>query len=610
MASKVVGNLIVNLAANIASFESSMRQAAKVSERRTKQMQKTLQGVEKRLNGFASTAQVAFAAIGSGVALRSIVNASIQMERINNALRVATGSSDAAATEFAYVRAEAKRLGLDLATSAEQYSRLAAAARGTALQGQETRDIFTAVSEASTVLGLSAEQTGGALNAIEQIISKGKVSAEELRGQLGERLPGAFQIAARAMGVTTAELDKMLSTGKLTAEELLPRLADELRRTFGAEVATAANGTQQAINRMNTALFEFKNQLADGGVIAGFTNIVSGVGSVLSQVRPFFIAWAALIKERIEQIRFTFDFAITAVVGLWQVAFNKIAAAFAAFLAKFRDGITSMKAMAAQVGAGLQRVPGFAAAGGALLSFGASGTPGLDAAIQKLEGVGSTAEDVQRRLAGVAAKHRENIGLIQDTATAMIAENMGIGENIAPAIEEAGETITTTLDATSGKVDEVAADAGQAFDPLKYAAEGAAQSMQASLADFFYNMGKDTDDMLANFLDALHRMTSQLLAFQVLKATPLGSFLPTPGHAALGGIHSGPTIVGEHGPELLNLPRMTHVTPNSKLGGTTVVVNQDNRASPTPAEWMAFGERLRGQILNDIVRMQNGYAPA
>ena len=35
------------------------------------------------------------------------------------------------------------------------------------------------------------------------------VQAEELRGQIGERLPGAFSTFAQAIGVSTAELDDM-----------------------------------------------------------------------------------------------------------------------------------------------------------------------------------------------------------------------------------------------------------------------------------------------------------------------------------------------------------------------------------------------------------------
>ena len=72
------------------------------------------------------------------------------------------------------------------------------------MEGENTRKIFVSLSEAGTALGLSNEDLNGSLYAISQMMSKGKVQAEELRGQLGERLPGAFNMAAEALGVTTA----------------------------------------------------------------------------------------------------------------------------------------------------------------------------------------------------------------------------------------------------------------------------------------------------------------------------------------------------------------------------------------------------------------------
>jgi len=64
------------------------------------------------------------------------------------------------------------------------------------------------------------------------MMGKGKVQAEELRGQLGEALPGAFNLAAKAMGVTTSKLNEMLDKGQVLPEELLPKLASELLKTF------------------------------------------------------------------------------------------------------------------------------------------------------------------------------------------------------------------------------------------------------------------------------------------------------------------------------------------------------------------------------------------
>src|SRR4030095_14480758 len=108
------------------------------------------------------------------------------------------------------------------------YRALSAATRGTALEGQDTQRLFTALAASSRTLGLSSEQTGRAMTAFQQIISKGKVSQEELRQQLGEALPGAMQIAARAFGVTTAELDRMITRG-LDATEFVRRFTRQLQ---------------------------------------------------------------------------------------------------------------------------------------------------------------------------------------------------------------------------------------------------------------------------------------------------------------------------------------------------------------------------------------------
>lgn len=215
----------------------------------------------------AGLAGIGLSIAGAVESVKGIAQATIQFQQFSSTLQVGTGSAKGAADAIAFVRSESQRLGLDLATAAEQFGKLAAASKGTALEGKATRDIFTSMSQAATVLGLSSDQTRGALNAFQQMISKGKVQAEELRGQLGERLPGAFSMAARAMGVTTAELDKLLVAGKVTAEDLLPKLATELDKTFGAQAEESAKGLASQINRMNTAIFDLKLAIGESGLI-------------------------------------------------------------------------------------------------------------------------------------------------------------------------------------------------------------------------------------------------------------------------------------------------------------------------------------------------------
>ncbi len=202
---------------------------------------------------------------------RSINETGMAFQGVSTALVSITGSSKQAADEMAYLESESERLGLNLLEISKSYMQITAAAKGTTLEGQATRDIFTAIGEAATVLQLSTDQTNGAIRAITQVMSKGKVQAEELRGQLGERLYGAFQLAARGMGITTAELDKMLEQGKVISEDFLPKFAAEIRKTFGDGVPAASQNARAELNRFNNAILEIERSIAAGGFIDGMT---------------------------------------------------------------------------------------------------------------------------------------------------------------------------------------------------------------------------------------------------------------------------------------------------------------------------------------------------
>lgn len=164
-------------------------------------------------------------AFGAAAAMagKQVLDASLQMDRLNKAYATITGSSSAAQNQLDYMYDVTQRLGLQFQGTAEAAKGFFAAGKDSALK-DHLNGIFESVSMAGSALALSKDQMDGVFLALGQMISKGKVQAEELRGQLGERLPGAFDMAAKAMGVTTAKLDDMLKKGQVTAEEMLPKL--------------------------------------------------------------------------------------------------------------------------------------------------------------------------------------------------------------------------------------------------------------------------------------------------------------------------------------------------------------------------------------------------
>lgn len=239
-------------------------------------VQRSMQSLSRLSLGFISVAGVKAGTL-------AIVDTRVELERMRNTLAQGVGAQNLAA-ELLFVRKTADDFGQSLGDVSSAYSRFAAATRGTSLEGAGTREVFLGISTAATTLGLSAEQLGGALTAVQQIVSKGKVSAEELRGQLGERLPGAFQIAARSIGVTTTELDRMLAAGELLAEDFLPKFAAQLRTEFAGGLEAASQSAGAAVNRLSTAWLELKQDLAQSPVgdaaIAGINLLTRAIAQL------------------------------------------------------------------------------------------------------------------------------------------------------------------------------------------------------------------------------------------------------------------------------------------------------------------------------------------
>lgn len=243
--------------------------------------------VAGQLAGVVSAAVAARAALS---AVQSVIKTGLQSESLQVQFNFSFGDVARAGEELAWVRGLAEELGLEIQSTARSYAQLTAAAKGTALEGEATRDIFRAVSSASAVLRLSVQETEGALLAVRQMISKGTVSAEELRGQLGERLAPTFEVAARAMGVTTAELGKMLEQGQILATDFLPKFAAELERHVGGGLAMATQSLGADMNRIQNRLTSFMERVGDSGVM----------DAVALQIENLIARFDALTEEEIK----------------------------------------------------------------------------------------------------------------------------------------------------------------------------------------------------------------------------------------------------------------------------------------------------------------------
>ncbi len=213
----------------------------------------------------------------------AVVETTVKFEAMRKAIDFASGSAEMGNKNFEFIRQTAQKLGLDLKGAVEGYKTFASAANLAGQSSQETNRQFAAVAKAAQVMGLSAEDTKGAFLALGQMMSKGNVQAEELRGQLGERLVGAFGIAAKAMGVTTQELNKMLQKGQVLASDFLPKFATELENTFGkgnVQVTTLAASQNRFNSSIDQLILAIGNKL--NPFLKGAYDLAAGIATALT----------------------------------------------------------------------------------------------------------------------------------------------------------------------------------------------------------------------------------------------------------------------------------------------------------------------------------------
>lgn len=211
---------------------------------------------------------------------KAMYQASLKMDNMDIAFESIYKSAARAGAQMDYVRKLSEDLGLSFVSTAEGAKKLFASAQGTELE-KDANQIFRAFSKMGAALKLSGTEMDSVFLAVSQIISKGKVSAEELRLQLSERMPGAVNLFARAIGVTTQKLDDMLQKGEVGLDSLR-KFAVEVEKTYSAGAAKAATGLQAEMNRVANAWFDLKRAFVDSDASAkALSSLTSGLRTLV-----------------------------------------------------------------------------------------------------------------------------------------------------------------------------------------------------------------------------------------------------------------------------------------------------------------------------------------
>ncbi|EPO2577170.1 tape measure protein [Shigella sonnei] len=184
-------------------------------------------------------------------AYKKVMEIGLKKEASQRAAQFVLGDEGAKrATDF--VKNLANNTGVDQIETLSSFAKFSAGAGD--MNTDQKESLFSNVIGTSRLMGLSTDEINGILKAFEQMASKGKIQAEELRGQLGDRMAGAFQLFARSLGMTTEELDKAMKDGKVLSKDVLPKVSAEMGRMIDK-----AGGWEKIINSTQTQLGRLSN---------------------------------------------------------------------------------------------------------------------------------------------------------------------------------------------------------------------------------------------------------------------------------------------------------------------------------------------------------------
>ena len=199
--------------------------------------------------------------------LEEIATYNAALGRQRKALKLVINDSDAYAKAQQFLADTSQKLAIPQNVITRQFTALTASVVGAGHSVEDAQDVFLSITSGIRGTGGSIEDMNAALRATAQVFSKGKVSAEELRQQLGERLPGAFTLFAASMDKTPAELDKALEQGKVTLNDFLG-FSKHLFANYGKNAEILSKAPEAAGDRLAVEIAKLKETF--GGV---FTNI-------------------------------------------------------------------------------------------------------------------------------------------------------------------------------------------------------------------------------------------------------------------------------------------------------------------------------------------------
>ena len=246
-----------------------------------------------------------------------------QLQNFRNTLGAISPTAEEAAASNQLILDLVDKYNVPLQSARDGFTKLYASMAPAGFSGDEIRDLFTGITQAAATFGMSADKVDRVNYAFAQMASKGQVMSEELKGQLGDVLPGAMALFAEAAGFegpkAIQDFSAALEDGAYKGQAmvaLLKNVGVVMKQEFGPGAEGAARTFQGVINRMQNSmalLYESFEPVAVGFLNGVVVPLTSGIKQISDGFNAFFTGATAqtsggfAIAQELERLRPAFE---------------------------------------------------------------------------------------------------------------------------------------------------------------------------------------------------------------------------------------------------------------------------------------------------------------
>jgi tape measure domain-containing protein len=224
----------------------------------------------------AIAAKLAQVGAMAAVQLGGIVKGAMEKGAIMRGLGLLTGGAAGAEKAFGLVSAKANELGMSTLAAAKQVQSLLAG--GFKLEGGTGALRVLEAAQALRVINPSAN-IDNVITALSQIQAKGKLTAEELHGQLGDagvNIGEVYAQLATKMGKSTDEVRKLMAAGKITSDMGIEAVFASIEKQGGGSLAKIAASGKGSFGNMLERLMSLPGEIGSKLDLGKFFESASG----------------------------------------------------------------------------------------------------------------------------------------------------------------------------------------------------------------------------------------------------------------------------------------------------------------------------------------------